>query len=921
MKKRGIILIFFLFIFFKLNQTLIESEYQCSFNLFNKILNVSLEYNIDSNNRYDFCSLNNRDIQTVSCDQENNVVLSIYLFGRNSSTIFSSSDFNCFSSINIIQLYYNYKFEKNFLYGFSKIIPHFLSYSTDESLIDSDFNVFDNNNNNDNINNKTILIDRLVIKNLIINNNYNFYFSRLINVNFFEVECKPSNYQINYINDLVLIKSFITLNIYSNNIPSMNNINIKNLVLNLLPSFNLESFFNFSTFLNVKDLYLNPTYPSDIFPFPLPLCDLVFNNSLQYLEINYQIDKPFDFIDLSGLNNLDIFIMPNVGSLFNIDGEFPFINMNQYYTRFEFSNGRINNYNFINSSTLKMENNGMTGTISTTFPGDTYLYLKGNKLVGEIDESWCGSTFDISENYIGGELPSCFKCHYLQSNVGPTLSGNRFINFNPNNLEPCLDLELNLIFDNSTRTLSLYGKNLGPFQSSVRIYNIKNIGILPIEPCKNFLIRKNFWVPGVLPKVINITFPFLPQGPRTFEISAYNEFLPQIDSMVRYSDYFIINGKYFAYNQSVINVLISNHPCSIITSNFNRIQCYLSNSIQIINNNNNNELITCIIQVMNVSSTFKFTVNQACNGDNCPIADCSKYGEYNYESGVCDCYSNESRGYSCELKSLDCSSKDCSGNGYCNQIIGKCECNKNRIYDDCSGIICNDGKGCYNGGNCNFQSGICNCSSKWIETSACTIPKQSVDSQQLQQNKNDQILILIGWFGDINKFLTISIDGKVCDIISNDNESIQCIPPNYDCELIKTSSFKLSVSQNNYIWDGIYNPIFINGCNNDEDSSRSSSNSSISISSSSISKNDKENSSSPPLSSSSKNSIIIIIISIVISLFLLSLLGMVFLKKLIIKNNYFNLNNIEIKIKSSEYDYDQPDKLSKNKIKLIQLKS
>ncbi|KAM9985914.1 hypothetical protein ACTFIZ_002216 [Dictyostelium cf. discoideum] len=893
-KNRGVILIFFLFIYFKLNQTLIQSEYECSFNLLSKILNVSLEYNKDSKNRYNFCGSSNKGFETMSCDGGNNVVLSISL-GSNRSTILSSSDFNCFSSIDIIMLNLNYKFEKNFLYGFSKIIPHFLSYYTDESLFDLDFNID---------NSKAILIDRFIIKKLKIKKNYNLYFSSLKNVSIFELEYGPSNYQINYINDLIEIKNFISINIFSSNIPSMKNINILELVLNLLPSFNLESFSNFSTFSNVKSICLNPINPSDIFPFPLPLCDLAFNNSLESLEINYQIDKPLDFIDLSVLENLFLLLMPNVGPLFNVDGEFPFVKINRVYSRFVFSNGRINNFYFINSSTLEMENNGMKGMIPTTYP-NIDISLKGNQLEGEIDESWCGKLFDISDNYISGELPSCFKCHYLQPSVSSTLSGNRFKNFNPNNLEPCLDLELNLVYNHSfSKSLTLYGKNLGPFYDSLRIYDMDSIGILPIKGCKEYKIRKSFWEPGEIPRTINITFPFLPQGPRTFEISAYNEFLPQIHSIIRYSDYFIISGKYFAYNQSVINVLISNHSCSIITSNFNEIQCYLSNSNQIINNNNE-ELITSIIQIMNVSSTFNFTVNRACNDSNCPIAHCNKYGEYNYESGVCDCYSNEWRGYSCELKSLNCLSNDCSGNGYCNGIIGKCECNKNRIFDDCSGILCNDV--CLNGGNCNFQIGICNCSSKWIESSGCSIPKQSIDSQQLEQIENEQILALFGWFGNINRFLTILIDGKSCDIISNDNETIQCYPPNYQCDFIKTSSLELSVSQNNFIWNGIYNPIFINACSNsNEDSSINNS-----YSSNSDKNNQKENS-----SSNSQN--LVLILSILLSLILLGLLGLVFFKKLIIKNNYLNNNKFnENKIRLNEYDNDQPDDSSKNKIKLI----
>ncbi|KAM9985915.1 hypothetical protein ACTFIZ_002217 [Dictyostelium cf. discoideum] len=893
MKRRWFILFIFLIIFSNLNQaTLVESEYECLYNLLSKILKVPKNFYKESDNRYALCQLNDKSgFLWAQCNE--GVVNNIFLGSNNKSTIFSNNDFNCFSSLENIEIFFNYKFERNFLLGFSNNLVNFKSHSSDESLIDMDSSI-----------NKTIPIQFLYIYQLQIKRDFKIYFSNFVNVRNFEIDTLQSNYQINYINDLVNLEcNFDIVSISSNNIPSMNNIKVNNLYIKLLSNFNIDSFFNFSTYTNNVSIELTPSDPSIVFPFPPP-------SFVESLKINYQIEKPLDFIDLSKFQNLYYLEIPNVGVLFNIDGELPFINM-QNIRFFQFSNGKINYLNWTklpNVVILRMENNGMTGTIPKKYPDDYFsdLYVRGNKLTGEIDESWYGKNFDISDNNISGELPSCFKCYYLQPLISSSLSGNRFKNFDPSNLEPCLDLELNLVYNHSfNRSLTLYGKNLGLLFNSFSIDN-KALSPLPIDVCKEYNIRMKLTVPGDAPKVINITFPFLPQGPRTFEISAYNEFLPQIHSIIRYSDYFIISGKYFAYNQSVINVLISNHSCSIIKSNFNEIQCYLSNSNKIINNNE--ELITSIIQIMNVSSTFNFTVNQACNGSNCPIANCNKYGEYNYESGVCDCYSNEWRGYSCELKSLNCLSNDCSGNGYCNGIIGKCECNKNRIFDDCSGILCNDV--CLNGGNCNFQIGICNCSSKWIESSGCSTPKQSIDSQQLEQIENEQILTLFGWFGNINRFLTILIDGKSCDIISNDNETIQCYPPNYQCDFIKTSSLELSVSQNNFIWNGIYNPIFINACSNSNEGSSINN----SYSSNSNENNQKENS-----SSNSQN--LVLILSILLSLILLGLLGLVFFKKSIIKNNYLNLNNNkfnENKIRLND-DNDQPDEFSKNKIKLINL--
>ncbi|KAM9958032.1 hypothetical protein ACTFIW_013008 [Dictyostelium discoideum] len=928
MKRRGFILFFFLFIFFKLNQTtIVESEYKCLYKLLSKILNVSKNFYKESKNRYSLCqTVDKSDFVWAYCNEEG-LVHGIELRGDNESTIFSNNDFNCFSSLSSIDIFFNYKFKRNFLLGFSNNLDYFKSRSSDESLIEMDVNI-----------NKTIAIQNLNINQLIIKRNFNIYFSKFVNVRDFVIYTLRSKHQINYINDLVNLRcNFNIVTFSSNNIPSMKNIQSNTLNIILNSNFNMESFSNFSTYTNIGAIELTPSNPSMIFPFPPP-------SYVNVLKINYQIDKPLDFIDLSNFENLYDLKIPNAGVLFNVDGELPFINMHVMDTSIlEFSNGKINYLIFTNLPPnlhyLTMENNGMTGTIPTKFPDKlSILYLKGNKLTGEFNENWYGKDFDISDNYVDIYLPSCFKCHYLQPSISAPISGNRFKNFDPNNLEPCLSIELNLSYNNTSNQLLLYGSDLG-FPTSIMILDNPILIFDYGKQCKEIRIFKLRWKIGEIPRAINVTFPFLPQGPRTFEISAYNEFLPQVDSIIRYSDYFIISGKYFAYNKSVTTVLISNHSCSIITSNFNEIQCYLSNSNQIINNE---ELVTSIIQVMNVSSIFNFTVNQACNGNNCPIADCNKYGEYNYESGVCDCYSNEWRGYSCELKSLNCLSNDCSGNGYCNGIIGKCECNTNKIFDDCSGTLCNNGNGCYNGGNCNFQIGICNCSSKWIESSGCATPKQSIDSQQLEQTENYRNLTLFGWFGNINMFLTVLIDGKICDITSNDNETISCFPSNYPCDFIKTSSLKLSVSQNNYIWDGIYNPIFINGCS---DSNEGSSNSSNSISSSnsnegssnsiscsnsnegsisnsiSCSSNSSSNENKKENSSSSSKKLIIISLSILLSLILLCLLGFGFFKK-IIKNNYLNLNYIKIKINSNEYDDDdddQSDNFSKNNINLASL--
>ncbi|KAM9985917.1 hypothetical protein ACTFIZ_002219 [Dictyostelium cf. discoideum] len=119
MKRRGFILFFFLFIFSKLNQTtIVESEYKCLYNLISKILKVPKKFYKESNDRYALCgNVDKSGFIWAFCNE--GLVESINLRGNNKSTIFSNNDFNCFSSLENIEIFFNYKFERNFLLGFS----------------------------------------------------------------------------------------------------------------------------------------------------------------------------------------------------------------------------------------------------------------------------------------------------------------------------------------------------------------------------------------------------------------------------------------------------------------------------------------------------------------------------------------------------------------------------------------------------------------------------------------------------------------------------------------------------------------------------------------------------------------------------------------------------------------------------------
>ncbi|KAN0006393.1 hypothetical protein ACTFIU_003101 [Dictyostelium citrinum] len=864
---RRILILVLLFIFSNIKiinsqNPLIESEYNCTINLLNIISQVSIEYSIDSSfNGYNFCgtSLHPMDIVIV-CNTESRTVTYIRATHKNKTNLLSPDHFQCYSTLNSINID-TFKVINQFLLGkFPETLKTVSLLNGASTLFNIGTGV-----------NKTIPFSGLTVK-VFLSGPLNIYLSSLINLNKFDLATQTlaPKYKIKYINDLndsitTENQYFEIFRTYTHYIPSMNNIKGSLVEFTLLPGTDKNSFSNFLTFANIEGFNLKPSDKSQIYPFPISLSNIPINiNKNTGFSIGYQIEKPIDYIDLSNYPNDSVvqIDIQNSGSLFNIDGNFPFSKLPPNLFSFEFTYGNISVINFNDffnekSSTIDFSNNGLTGKIPTSsfiksMDVQLDLYLYNNELTGEMDDSWCSIGFDVSNNYIGGKAPSCIVCHYLHPTTSTIIDGNRFTNLDASNLEDCTTIEINLAYDNETKSLMLYGRDLGFSTSSFKLDNPNKWASFIIIPNGLFKISKRIGVTGPIAKGFNITFPYLPQGPRTFEITAYNEFIPQINSVIRYSDYFIINGKYFAYNSSIINVLISNQPCLVLSSNFNQIQCYLYNSNKIINNsvisnnsNNtsgsssssdgiiNNKEINCFVQVMNVSNSFNFTVNEICNGNNCPMPICNiKNGEYNEEIGICDCFSNEWRGYQCEQPSMKCSS-DCSNNdggGICNSINGKCECSSNRIFDDCSGKLCNEGAGCNNEGICNNLIGQCNCTNQWTGSN-CNIPNIVVYSQQIKQGNLGYILVLNGWFGSdvFRNDLSITVNHIECDIVSDSDYMVECYPPDIYCDQY-SDDMELSVSQKNVHWSGFYNPIPLDGLsvciNNSSGSSTSSTNSS-----------------------------------------------------------------------------------------------
>ncbi|KAN0006390.1 hypothetical protein ACTFIU_003098 [Dictyostelium citrinum] len=583
--------------------SLSSTEYQCTLNFLNKISNVSQAFYFDPNTQvFDFCNSPLTPMNAlVNCDGQNVEYIRIT---QTKSILITPNDIQCFSSITSLNID-GFKVSKNFLLGpFPQTLNSFSLLNGNASIFNVDIGV-----------GKSIAIPKLVLK-VYLSGPLNIYFSSLLNVQSFTLTTQTlqPKYKINYINDLVdTSTSFDLFFSYTHFIPLMNNIKIELLQLTLLPGTDLNSFSAFSTYANVTSFSLTSSNTA-IYPFPSALASIpVSINKNTGFAINYQVDTPLDFIDLSNYNeSLDVsIIIPNAGNLFNVDGEFPFSALPPKLTYFQFEYGYFNeiNFNQFNKefSIIFLRNNNMGGVIPTSFPSnllsaDVSLYLNSNLLTGQIDESWCSIDFDISNNLIGGQAPSCVVCNYLQASTSALFEGNLFTNLDINNLEDCTNFEINLSYDNVSKSLFLYGNNLGFFASSFTLDNPKNWARSIITTNKKFQIKKSLTATGPIPKGFNITFPYLPQGPRTFEITAYNEFIPQIDSVTENSGDFTISGKYFAYNCNVIQVLISGEICVVSSCNFNQIQCQVNNQIQSTSDCDS----TAFVKIMDVSNTYHF---------------------------------------------------------------------------------------------------------------------------------------------------------------------------------------------------------------------------------------------------------------------------------------------------------------------------
>ncbi|KAM9998643.1 hypothetical protein ACTFIY_008296 [Dictyostelium cf. discoideum] len=765
-----ILLLFFSICSVSYSALIEQNDYKCLDDLFTKIGNLPIYTLNTTTQQRNYCGTNKLNI--INCINGNVQRITIRHVPTKKDQLLSAIDLICFKSlISITVLGANT--ENNFLYGeFPSTLE---SLRLNNGNLTSLFNYvdlslgFNNTIFRNQIN--ELFLDGGVSK----SENVNIYLSTLSHFSklsfYIEDGATITNQtNFNFINDLNETKksSFQSITTYCSNVPSLdyNNAILNYVEFTYLPSFNYESVSNYSTYSNVVSLVLNSNKNEQVYPFPLGLSKIPPGNQLTSLSINHLIEKPPYFIDLSNLdsnisrgiytsNQIEIF---NAGNSFNIDGVFPFSSFPKYLHSFTFEYGNLSRLpdfeNIFNENIefIDISNNIITENITKTleWPGRTItLRLPNNNLKGSIDESWCKFNLEIYGNSLSGEAPSCFVCHVNSKTLD--ITSNSFSNMNPK--PPCTSVILNLWYDNSTDLLFLYGQDIGfsrsDFKLSPSAFNsyCNLLDEKVYEDVRNGLFCLNYTLPGPVPLHLNITYPKMSSNSpvKTFEISAYNMFLPLIDSVSKDSttNLYTINGKYFAYNSTVITILVDSQICIVVSCNFKEIKCLLSK-----NNNNKNMINTnslLSVQIMNVSSNFNLT--------KCPN-DCSGAGICDLNLGICSCNSNrifdDCSGSKCieDCTSLinsqcnftigtcecipgwegdDCSIRpkcqnDCSGDaGDCDYITKTCICKQGRELDDCSGFSCN--ADCLNDSKCNFTIGKCECIPGWEGGDCSTRPK------------------------------------------------------------------------------------------------------------------------------------------------------------------------------------------------------
>ncbi|KAN0040591.1 hypothetical protein ACTA71_008928 [Dictyostelium dimigraforme] len=364
-----------------------------------------------------------------------------------------------------------------------------------------------------------------------------------------------------------------------NDIPDFSNSNLSLTKLEIYPgpSFNDSSMSNIKTIKSLNQFYIRKLNDIEI-EFPYNIVDVP---NLNLFFVNNKIKPSNKLIDLSKTNITNIYLYLN-GSNFNYNGEMPFSAVPKTISTFTYSGGNLTNLPdlkiFSNSSVLTIANSNIGGTIPKKVSNWILnnFNFNGNSLTGSIDETWCTSLLSVSNNLLSGMLPKCFYCYLGDPIISNRLSNNGFDNFNKSSICSYDDIYISRAVV-STGSIGLIGKNLG--------FNGLNIKCSPETQNSGFTFLSNggflsqFKAAIILnvTKKVEISFN-IPQ--LNFTISTGN-YIPMISGVFQSKNNIQINGEFFSYDKSSINVTIGGTICNVSKSTFFNIQCNIEFPVMI----------------------------------------------------------------------------------------------------------------------------------------------------------------------------------------------------------------------------------------------------------------------------------------------------------------------------------------------------
>ncbi|KAN0016211.1 hypothetical protein ACTFIU_006173 [Dictyostelium citrinum] len=704
------------------------------------------------------------DTNIVSCytNSEGTFVSSLFLSSQNASYEITQVDFECFSNITLVSIR-NSKVSSSFLVG-----P--FSPKTSISLI-----------------NDTIAYEQLFLAPISTNLTYLYiseipppsgsifinlsYIQKLINFQFQLKIWDQSTKWISLINDFPPggMYTIPSLAVDISDIPSMSNLKCQSITFRTYDSPTNLGFSNIPTLVNINSLYLYVARgSSDFTQFSL----IPKNNLLQSIFFNGALVTP-NIADLTNLTKVFSIDLRNVLTDFNYQGQIPLI-LPDSVTSLTISGSSFSAgvYEFIETfqkiSTISLTYNKISGNFSEwKNRGYSSLNLYDNQLQGSVDPSWCTTLLFFSNNQLSGELPSCYTCHLLSSEVkyliynGGNGGLNSFTNVNP--IPTCTTLIPNLRYNSTSLQLILYGDDLGFYPS-----NIKVPGYIFVPKIQSKLFVAENILQSSLPQFLDFNFT---GANKVFTLSTIQK-APIVNKITAsaQSNSIILEGSFFNYNASSIKIVIDdNIQCSIVTATFYKVEClilgvYEKNTVANVTINIR-DYYYLDLQILETSVLAY--LNQTTQILNCQ-QDCVSLGGFcNTLIGQCN---------------LQCPN-DCTNSlsGTCNTSTGNCICSPGYEGLDCSilYIPCTSDCGApLNQGSCNNQTGVCKCISNY-QGSDCTIPSHYITSVIPCSIDGGEVSIN-GWFGnDQDGTHTLSsynviIGNLNCIVTSIDQSTIKC---------------------------------------------------------------------------------------------------------------------------------------------------